>query len=130
MDGLIVKREWLDLIISGKKTLEIRGSDTSKKGKKIYLLESGSGRIKAECIIKTTYPISCLKWLKEREKHCVNDSYAELKQRYKNPYAWVLSEVRPIEDIWYYEHPKGAIIWVKDVKVIDEMQDERIRYGY
>lgn len=118
MDGLIVKREWLDLIISGKKTLEIRGSDTSKKGKMIYLLESGSGRIKAECIIKTTYPISCFEWSKEREKHCVNVSYAELKQRYKKPYAWVLSEVRPIEDIWYYEHPKGAIIWVKDVKVL------------
>lgn len=28
MDGLIIKGQWLDLILSGKKTLEIRGSDT------------------------------------------------------------------------------------------------------
>lgn len=30
MDGLIIKRQWIDLILSGKKTLEIRGSDTKK----------------------------------------------------------------------------------------------------
>lgn len=130
MDGLIIKKKWLDLILQGQKTLEIRGSDTKKKEQKIYLLESGSCRIKAECIIESTYPISCSDWSEEREKHCVDISYSELRKRYKNPYAWVLSEIKPIEDIWYYEHPKGAVIWVKNVVPIDEMQDERIRYGY
>ena len=130
MDGLIIKKKWLDLIIQGQKTLEIRGSDTKKKEQKIYLLESGSCRIKAECIIESTYPISCSDWSEEREKHCVDISYSELRKRYKNPYAWVLSEIKPIEDIWYYEHPKGAVIWVKNVVPIDEMQDERIKYGY
>ena len=38
MDGLIIKKEWLDLILSGKKTLEIRGCDTKKIEQKIYLL--------------------------------------------------------------------------------------------
>ena len=28
MDGLIVKKRWLNLILSGKKTIEIRGSNT------------------------------------------------------------------------------------------------------
>ncbi len=27
MDGLIIKKKWLDLIVSGKKTIEIRGSN-------------------------------------------------------------------------------------------------------
>lgn len=44
MDGLIIKKKWLDLILSGKKTLEIRGHDTHKLGETIYLLESGSHR--------------------------------------------------------------------------------------
>lgn len=66
----------------------------------------------------------------ERDRHCVDISYADLKKRYKTPYAWVLSKIEPIEDIWYYEHPKGAVIWVKNVQPIDEMRDERIRYGY
>ncbi len=115
MDGLIIKKEWLDLILRGKKTLEIRGSNTNKQGQRIYLLESGSCRVKAECIINSAYPISCSDWSEERENHCVDISYTELKKRYKNPYAWVLSEIKPIEDILYYDHPKGAIIWVKNV---------------
>lgn len=40
MDGLIIKKQWLDLILSGEKTLEIRGHDTKKLNEPIYLLES------------------------------------------------------------------------------------------
>lgn len=40
MDGLIIKKKWLDLIVSGKKTIEIRGSNTKKQNETIYLLES------------------------------------------------------------------------------------------
>ena len=116
MDGLIIKREWLDLIISGRKTLEIRGCNTKKVKEKIYLLSSPNHRIMAECIIKAAYPISCSDWSEERENHCVDIPYPELKKRYNTPYAWVLSEVKPIKDIWFYNHPKGAVIWVKNVK--------------
>ena len=35
MDGLIIKKKWLDLIVNDKKTIEIRGSDTKKQGEKI-----------------------------------------------------------------------------------------------
>lgn len=115
MDGLIVKKKWLDLIITGKKDLEIRGSDTEKQGEKIYLLESGSHRIVATCVIASTYPISCSDWSEERDHHCVDISYTDLKKIYKKPYAWVLKDVRPIEDPWYYDHPAGAVIWVKNV---------------
>lgn len=130
MDGLIIKKKWLDLIISGKKTIEIRGSNTKKQGEKIYLLESRTNKVKATCVIRATYPISCSDWSEEREKHCIDISYADLKKRYKSPYAWVLEDVQPIEDIWYYEHPQGAVIWVKNVDTVDEMQDEKIGYGY
>ena len=130
MNGLIIKKKWLALIISGKKTIEIRGSDTKKQNETIYLLESGTHRVVATAVISSTYHISCSDWSEEREKHCVDISYADLKKRYKTPYAWVLTDVEPIEDIWFYDHPQGAVIWVKDVQPIDEMQDERIRYGY
>lgn len=46
MDGLIIKKKWLDLILSGKKTLEIRSSSTKKTGIPIYLLESVSKRVR------------------------------------------------------------------------------------
>ena len=115
MDGLIIKGQWLDLILSGKKTLEIRGSDTKKVGEAIYLLESGTHRVRGKCRIYSTHPISCSNWSEEYEKHCVDIAYAELKKIYKNPHAWELTEVEPIKTTWYYNHPKGAVIWVKDV---------------
>lgn len=110
--------------------MEIRGCSTKKTGVPIYLLESGSRRVRGTCIIQSVYPISCSDWSEERENHCVDLSYKELKERYKNPHAWVLAEVKPVEDVWYYDHPNGAVIWVKDVSPVDEMQDERLRYGY
>ena len=41
MDALIIRQPWLGLILSGKKTWEIRGSRTNKRGP-IALIESGS----------------------------------------------------------------------------------------
>ena len=120
MDGLIIKKKWLDLIINGKKTIEIRGSDTKKEGEKIYLLESGTHKIVATAVIISTYPISYSDWSEEREEHCVDISYSDLKKRYETPYAWVLSDVTPIKDIWYYKHPQGAVIWVKNVEVVNK----------
>lgn len=38
MDGLIIKKKWLDLILSNKKTLEIRGNDTHKTVGRYLLL--------------------------------------------------------------------------------------------
>lgn len=122
MDGLIIKKKWLDLIVNGKKTIEIRGSDTKKQGEKIYLLESGTHKVTATAVISSTYPISCSDWSEEREEHCVDISYSDLKKRYKTPYAWVLSDVAPIKDIWYYKHPQGAVIWVKNVEVVNKNQ--------
>lgn len=42
MDALIIKKQFLDKIFSGKKTWELRGSRTHKRGR-IALIESGSG---------------------------------------------------------------------------------------
>jgi len=44
MNGLIIKPEWADLILSGKKTWEIRGSQTHIHGT-IGIIKSGSGLI-------------------------------------------------------------------------------------
>lgn len=124
MNGLIIKKEWLDLIIEGKKTLEIRGSDTKHKNEKIYLLESGSHKVRGTCIIEDTYPISSADWYvysSEKNQHCIDTSkvsYEDLLKRYKNPYAWVLKDIIPINYDCNYEYKKGSIIWVKDVKLL------------
>lgn len=59
MDGLIIKHKWLELILSGKKTIEIRGSDTKKKGQVIYLLESGTSKV----VGTSDTPTSKVRWV-------------------------------------------------------------------
>lgn len=110
MDGLIIKKEWLDLIVEGKKTIEVRGNSTGKTDEHIYLLESGSHLIRATCRIEGCYPISCSDWSEERENHCINIPYADIKKRYKNPTAWI-----------------RAVIWVKNVVPVDGIQEQRRR---
>ena len=46
---LIIKPEWLALILEGIKTLEIRGTATTKVGQIIYLAASGDAQLVASC---------------------------------------------------------------------------------
>lgn len=111
MYGLIIKKRWLDLIMSGKKTLEIRGCRTSHVGEEIALLESGSQKIRGFCTIKEVMDLDKGKWEVHRDRHCVDVPWENLIKRYKTPYAWHLSAITPKEGLTY-EHPKGAVIWV------------------
>lgn len=111
MYGLIIKKKWLDLIMSGKKILEIRGCRTSHVGEEIALLESGSQKIRGFCTIKEVMALDKGKWEAHRDRHCVDVPWENLIKRYKTPYAWHLSAITPKEGL-AYEHPKGAVIWV------------------
>lgn len=111
MYGLIIKKKWLDLIMSGQKTLEIRGNRTSHVGEEIALLESGSQKIRGFCTIKEVTVLDKEKWEAHREHHCVDVPWENLIKRYKTPYAWHLSAITPKEGLTY-KHPKGAVIWV------------------
>ena len=111
MYGLIIKKKWLDLIMSGKKTLEIRGCRTSHVGEEIALLESGSQKIRGFGTIKEVMDLDKGKWEVHRDRHCVDVPWENLIKRYKTPYAWHLSAITPKEGLTY-EHPKGAVIWV------------------
>lgn len=115
MKGLIVHKEWLDLIMEGDKTLEIRGTDTNIIDETIYLLEAGSRRIRGTCKIHSTYPISCSDWHNEMLKHHVYISFKELKEIYPKPYAWVLTQITEIKEEKYYRHPRGAVRWIREV---------------
>lgn len=120
MDGFIIKKEWLDLIVSGKKTLEIRGHSTQKLNQPIYLLESGTRRVRAICSITSSALLDEYNWEKLKQEHCVDITFAELNRIYRKAYGWKLTNIEPIEDIWHYTHPKGAVIWVKDVQPIEK----------
>ena len=132
MDGLIIKGEWIKKIFdkANPKTLEVRGHKTNKQ-EEFYILESGTRRVRGTARILCCIPVDAENWEKLRPKHQVYISFEELLKIYKKPYYWSLEDVEEWEDISYYLHPQGAVIWVKDVEPSDEMRDnELLRTGY
>ena len=106
-DALIIKKKWLDLIFDGRKTWELRGSRTYKRGK-IGLIESGSGQIKGICeLVDCISPISHKEFLENKDKHFSDSS------SYKKTFAWVIKNAKRYASPVFYKHPQGAIIWVK-----------------
>lgn len=108
--ALIVKKEWLDLILSGKKTIEIRGSNSRIRGE-IGLIESKSGLIVGSCCIVDSILVDDNN-LDYVLKHSCIDSVESLKNFYSKQYAWKLESAKRFEQPIKYNHPKGAIIWI------------------
>jgi len=111
LDGLIIKKFWIDKIFSGEKIWEIRGTRTHKRGR-IALIQSGSGMVIGEVDL-----VNCLGPLNESQfklnitKHCSSHLFSEVS--YKNVFAWVLENPVRYAEPKLYSHPLGAIVWVK-----------------
>jgi hypothetical protein len=114
--ALIIKKEWLDLILLGKKTFEVRGGNTKIRGR-IGLIESGSGLIVGECELINSLMIDNGNIKDVLTKSCiVNEEIISVM--YKNPHAWELNNALKYNQPLKYKHPKGAIIWI-DLKKQD-----------
>ena len=108
MKGLIIKQPWIDYILDGKKTWEIRGSKTNVRGK-IELIQSGSGLVVGTCEIVDCIELSQVDYQNNVSKHSIKDvSFMP----YKKTFAWVISNAQRYEVPRKYKHPNGAIIWV------------------
>jgi len=108
--ALVVKRPWIDLILSGKKEWEIRNQPTKIRGF-VKLAQSGTGKLVGQARIA-----NCFKVKRSHFDKCVNKHRVRnLKQvlGYRNIYAWVIKDALRYDQPQRYNHPPGAIIWVK-----------------
>jgi hypothetical protein len=110
--GLIIDAPWIDLILGGRKTWELRSTRTSRPGR-IALIRKGSGAIYGTvlltCVIGPLSPVQ-LQANERRLAKAVSDTEArELTDRW--PYAWELDEVEVLLRPVFYEHKSGAVIW-------------------
>jgi hypothetical protein len=112
LKALIVKKQWLDLILAGRKTWELRGSRTGTRGR-IGLIESGSGQIKGTCeLVGVLGPLSISELRRRSAKHQVPPRQFDGHTRYKRTFAWVIQNARRYSRPRPYNHPQGAVIWV------------------
>ncbi|MGM0751652.1 MAG: ASCH domain-containing protein [Bacillota bacterium] len=110
MKGLIIKSPWIELILEGRKSWEIRGSNTKMRGT-IALIKSGSGMVFGEVNINDSKELTLEDYQLSRGFHCV-ESEASQELPYKRTYAWMLEKPKIYKKPIPYKHPMGAIIWV------------------
>ena len=108
MKALIIKQPWIDYILDGKKTWEIRGCKTNFRGK-IELIQSGSGLVVGSCEIIDCKELTLDDYKINIQKHNIQSVD---KLPYKKTHAWVISHAKRYETPRKYKHPQGAIIWV------------------
>ena len=99
---LVLKPHWLQQILSGNKTLEIRGSRL-KAGH--YYLGCG-GKIHASAILDAPIAIeNVTQWIALREDHKVKTDALP----YRKTYGLPIKKLTQLKKAVHYIHPRGAI---------------------
>lgn len=104
---LIILPEWLELILSGKKTLEIRSKAcTSKVGKRVWLCASGTGMVIGMATVKGSRKLSAHEWESTRDQHHVPGGrfYGD------DTHAWELAGAQRIAPTAIVRK-KGSVVW-------------------
>ena len=108
---LVVKNPWLEMILSKKKTWEIRDAHTKQRGKIHLALSGAGGRIVGQCHITDSFAIGRHELGEHVAKHCIENLAGTVT--YRRPHVWVLSKARRYTKPFVYSHPRGASKWVK-----------------
>ncbi len=110
--GLIIRQPWTEMILSGHKTWEIRGGPTHIRGP-IAIIAAGSGKIMGVCTVTdATGPLTEETYgLAYRERGSLR--FAPESLPYPQTFAWVMASPCRLLQPVVYEHPKGAVIWVR-----------------
>jgi hypothetical protein len=107
--GLLIRKDWLDQILAGTKTWEIRGKATALRGP-IALIQSKSGHVVGTCeLVEVVGPLS----LADLQKNAKRTGFRPTELYYRTTYAWVMRNSRRLPEPIPYRHPPGAVIWVR-----------------
>jgi hypothetical protein len=122
---LLIRQPWLELILSGEKTWEMRSKPT-KIRHRILLAEQGTGLCSGQAIISGCVKIERADVARHADKHQVRrPAGIAIIDNYQDIYAWQLQEVTRLSVQQPFKHPPGAVIWVRRSGAAEE--NARIR---
>ena len=117
---LIIMPEFLEWILSGHKTWEMRTQPTKIRGA-IALSEKGDKKIMGICCLAECIgPLTVEEYIKNARK--MNRTKKELESKREDLeidfilsdyYAWVLTDVRRLPKPITFRNPSGAVTWAK-----------------
>jgi ASCH domain len=112
MHGLIIGAEPIEMILDKLKTWEIRGKNTSVRGR-IALIKSRTKTVVGFAdLVGVLGPLSMSKMRKNASKHRSTAEEYRNGFGYEKIYAWQLENVERLNKPIPYKHPSGAVIWV------------------
>jgi len=111
--ALLIAEPWIDLILRGEKDWEMRGRRTRQRGW-FGLIRAGSGRIEgAARLIDVGDKLDRAGMLRTQARHRIPAEMIEsgAVDRWSRP--WILADVVRFATPIPYEHPYGAVTWVR-----------------
>ena len=107
--GLVVREPWIDLLLSGQKTWEMRSQNTSYRGW-IGLIRKGSGRVSGIArLVDVGLPLLPDEMIETFEKHRIPEAMIRSGEVAKWIIPWKLADIRVLRQPIPYRHPNGAI---------------------
>jgi hypothetical protein len=122
--GLTIKKQWLDLILEGKKKWEIRSMSCKVRGQ-IGLVRSQVKKGDPCLWLGTAEIVDCKKlsmqdFKESLDKHCVSIEDLKILSKGKKKkiddiklFAWVITNVRVFEKPVVVQRKPGAVNWIK-----------------
>lgn len=111
--ALLIAEPWIDLILCGEKDWEMRGQRTRHRGW-FGLIRAGSGRIEgAARLVDVGDKLDRAGMLRTQARHRIPAEMIEsgAVDRWSRP--WILADVVRFAAPVPYEHPYGAVTWVR-----------------
>ena len=125
--GLVIARPWVDLIAGRKKTWEMRTKPTRVRGW-IGLIEKGTGTVTGVAYLKGSLPgLSRDAHHLHFKKHRVppRSGHKTYNGRYLIP--WELAKAFRLPKPLPYQHPSGAVTWVRFADEVSRSLARRLR---
>lgn len=113
LKALIIKTPYIDNILSGKKTWEMRSAPTKQRGL-VGLIRGGSpGKVIGVVeIINSLGPFSKEEMLANRSKHLMTPERLDEPEASKYKNAWVLTNAKLLKQPISFKQKSGSVIWV------------------
>lgn len=126
LKGLIIRQPWIEMILAGTKTWEMRSERTALRGP-VALIEKGTGLVVGTATLTDSLPALKPEDMgASRANHRIPaEMSGEVGFKWFTP--WVLAEVRRLTRPVPYVHRSGAVIWVEldaDVEVAVRSQSQ------
>jgi hypothetical protein len=107
--ALIVRNPWAELEVIGVKTWELRSRATKFRGEFAIALQGTGMLIGQATLVDVIENLTLSQLISNYDKHHVKDE--DLLKKWC--YPWVLENAIKYEQPIPYNHPQGAVTWVK-----------------